>query len=113
PGAENSSSPSILPNAVDEPRPRRNIKPTPAGHAFLEEITRRNERLTRLRANRDARVLPHQGLTAILDIHALSMSQDMQSDCQIDSLADLKTPAILDFKAYAAFGSDPPWFRTP
>lgn len=82
---------------------------TDVEQAFFDDTHKINERLIKLCADHQARLLPHQGLSAILDLNTfyntmkfLALSLDVMS---------LKIPAINNYKAYAAHGLNIPKFK--
>lgn len=112
PALSSSSTPlQVIPSPVAPPvlpsRPRRKITPTTLGRAHLEQVAAQNERLTRLRANRQARTLPVQGLSAILDFQALLTGNTFS-----DHDSSLEPAVLAEYKAYVTHGPDPLPFRT-
>ncbi|KAG6875106.1 hypothetical protein C0993_010848 [Termitomyces sp. T159_Od127] len=81
--------------------------PTPAGQAYLEDIAKRNARLTSLWAQRSTHLQPHQGLSMIYDLDCLLHSSELGHSVDTDDLLDLERKTLSEFVGYLAYGPDP------
>lgn len=80
-----------------------------AGQAFFDDMHKKNERLVKLCTDHQAQLLPHQGLSAIIDLDTLYNTVDFLLPMM--NITDLESLAISEYKVYAIFGADTPKFK--